>query len=94
MSDADWVMSEQDFDVLRRLREAGIKSAKLPIGEFEFFPPGVAVTKDTTPDGPHAMALGEPEQCRCGHDETSHGTEGLCLLGCDAGKCVEVKANA
>lgn len=92
MSESDWVMSEQDFDVLRRLRAAGIKSAKLPIGEFEFFAPGVVPVAE---EAPKAMTLGEPESCKCGHDETEHAGDGYCLRGCDSSKCVEqVQANA
>lgn len=93
MSEEDWVLSEQDFDVLKRLRHAGIKSAKLPIGEFEFFPAG-APAADGVPDQSASLSLGEPEKCGCGHDETQHAGDGYCLMGCEGTKCVEAKANA
>lgn len=87
-------MSDEDFDVLRRLRESGIKSAKLPIGEFEFFPPGVVAAVETGESAPKTLSLGEPEACRCGHDETEHAGDGYCLRGCGGDKCIEAKANA
>lgn len=86
-----------DLALLARLRSMGVARFKGVGMEVDFFPPGGGkqegvdfVTMPAPNDGPPApLDLGEPEKCRCGHEETSHAGEGYCLLGCPVESCVD-----
>lgn len=68
-----------------RLRGAGVKSYKGQFDgdliELELGPPVIAEPQPSKPEA-------DPDKCRCGHMVYEHN-QGLCLVGCDAEKCVE-----
>lgn len=86
-----------ELEYIARLRALGVKSVsfatsadhRLDIQSVEFFPQeprpegGAIVPKSMTQDAPH-----EEDKCACGHILPAHDGAGLCLLGCDIGKCV------
>lgn len=80
--------------VLQTLRDAGVKRMVFresgePL-EVEFFPLE-AKREAVGPSMPKTLSLGAPEMCRCGHDELSHNSNGLCTEGCDVERCAEVQ---
>lgn len=87
-------------ELLPLLRLHGVKLYRDTEGmtHIEFFEPqGLAAPRDTSPTLPPSLALmaeDDSGKCHCGHQMTSHGGEGFCLLGCDMEECakgVEVK---
>ena len=74
------------------LRAAGVHRLRYGELEVEFSPepaPPMAHGVLGGPDVP--KGLGEPEKCRCGHEETEHAGEGFCLRGCPVENCVDKK---
>ena len=70
-------------DALKMLRRQGVKSYVDIAGggfEVEFWPePPKAAPVDDAPS--------ESDTCKCGHATHEHGSNGLCLRGCDPLRC-------
>lgn len=78
---------------LEQLRLMGVKSAKFDgetVLEVEFFQlEPIEKTLAIVPKSMQGIDSEGPEKCACGHDETAHGGDGLCLLGCSAELCIK-----
>jgi hypothetical protein len=52
---------------------------------------GESVTRDTTPLFPSAKDINNVDEasvCKCGHHDTEHAGDGVCLRGCPVEQCV------
>lgn len=81
---ASEVRRESIASMLDMLRSKGVykfKSTALDGFEVEFHAP----TDDTKP----APVAADPDLCRCGHPLFAHAAGGMCLIGCNAEKCVD-----
>lgn len=72
---------------LEKLRAVGVLRFKLDDFEVDLHP--AVAAREPGSSVPDDFAMGAPEKCRCGHEETEHAGQGYCLRGCDTAACKE-----